>query len=115
IIYGENGAGKSNLVESFHFLKDTMDTFRIRNHLEEMREVADKEKSVEQLLFLEQQSHYKIFNYNLEKLINDIRCIGTNEDIEIEYGFNIDGIDGFYRMVFDNKIKEEELFYQLSR
>ena len=115
IIYGENGAGKSNLVEAFNFLKDTMYTVRNRNHLEELKDSVSKEDSIEQLSFLEQRIRYEVFNYNLTELINNVRCIGTKENVEVEYGFNIDGVDGYYRMVFDNEVKEEELYYQLSK
>ena len=40
IIYGENGAGKSNLVEAFYFLKDTMYTVRNRNRFEKFKPLA---------------------------------------------------------------------------
>lgn len=91
IIYGENGAGKSNLVEVFYFLKDTMYTVRNRNRFEEFKDTFNKEDSREQLLLLEQRIRYDISNYNLTELVNDVRCVGTKENMEVEYGFNIDG------------------------
>jgi hypothetical protein len=115
IIYGENGAGKSNLVEAFYFLKDTMYTVRNRNRFEKFKDTFNKEDSREQLLLLEQRIRYDTSNYNLAELVNDVRCIGTKENMEVEYGFNIDGVDGYYRMVFDDEIKEEELYYQISK
>ncbi len=115
IIYGENGAGKSNLVEAFNFLKDSIDAIRNRNKYERLKDTIDEEDSMEDLLSFEQRIHYKVPDHDLIKIVNAIRCIGTKENIEVEYGFNIDGIDGYYRMIFNTGIKEEELYYQLSK
>lgn len=115
IIYGENGAGKSNLVEAFSFLKDSIYTIRNRNRFEEIKDAFDKKDLTTEELLLEQQIRYRISNFNLTELINNVKTIGSKADMVLEYGFNIDGIDGYYRMVFDNEIKEEELYYQLSK
>ena len=68
IIYGENGAGKSNLVEAFNFLKDSIDAIRNRNKYERLKDTIDEEDSMEDLLSFEQRIHYKVPDHDLIKL-----------------------------------------------
>ncbi len=115
VIYGENGAGKTNLVEAFDFLKDSMDTVRNRNEYEESRDITDEGELMKNLTLFEKRMRYEFLYRDLIKIVDAVRCIGTKENIEIEYGFNVDGMDGYYRMVFNTGIKEEELYYQLFK
>ncbi len=115
VIYGENGAGKTNLVEAFDFLKDSIDTVRNRNEYEKSRDIIDERELIKNLTLLEKRMRYEFLYRDLIKIVDAVRCIGTKENIEIEYGFNVDGMDGYYRMVFNTGIKEEELYYQLFK
>lgn len=115
VIYGENGSGKSNLVEAFGFLKDTMYTIENKNQFEEIKNDTYRDNLDDIKLILDKLMISEMSNMDLSKLIKNIRCIGTQDDIEIEYGFNINNIDGYYRMVLNTEIKEEELYYNISK
>lgn len=115
VIYGENGSGKSNLIEVFGFLKDTIYTIENKNHFEEIKNDTDIENLNDMKFIWDKLMVSEISNMDLSKLIKNIRCVGTKDDIEIEYGFNINNIDGYYRMVFNTEIKEEELYYNISK
>ena len=106
-IYGENGSGKTNIVELFKFLQQSA-----------MSRVADilinkipieiskiQEEMVEQLPREIKQLSLLSMNYN------EYRMLDEKEPTEIKYGFKIDDKDGFYYIKFTDEIIEEKLYF----
>jgi AAA15 family ATPase/GTPase len=135
-IYGENGSGKSNLIESFMFLKNTlhtMDAGRMVNSIKqdikgnptlsapktrlkkdskaapaESVAVALNDLSEEILKMLLAKSEGGV-----EALVNSVRTVGSENDVSLDYTFTIEGHEGAYKMVFgtDNRPVYEKLTY----
>lgn len=51
----------------------------------------------------------RFVNY-MPMIIKKARTIGCNELTEIEYGFEINGTEGYYILKFDDAIKYEKLY-----
>lgn len=113
-IYGENGSGKTNLAYAFQFLKETIGTLNFQNKMSLFLENYKKD------LMQNSRNSEKIkaipfFFKDLNKLKEESRTIGSTDDMILEYGFNIDGIEGYYKLVFNDKLKEESLYYQINK
>ena len=112
VIYGENGIGKTNFVTAYVFLMDSLFSMYFREKAEKILDNLSKDdkESIKELNFLFDQ-------IDLTKKIEDIRMIGNDEDTEIEYGFEINGIEGNYKIVLgdSDKIKSEKLYYQVEK
>lgn len=110
-IYGENGSGKTNIVELFKFLQKSVlaRTFDIamnkvpQNLLKMPKEIENNVP--EELL--------EIINFSMD--INEYRMIDEKEDTEIEYGFKINDKNGFYYIKFNSEIVEEKLYYMADK
>lgn len=115
-IYGENGAGKTNIVESLVFLKDTFETLNfhkfskgVMDSIESLDEESELQRNM--LLQLVRQQ-----NISLNKLFEQNKRIGTTEPMCINIGFEIDSFDGNYRLVIcDGRVIEEELYGKLNK
>ena len=107
-IYGENGCGKSNFVSAFEFLLYSTVSFSTRNMIENVFKKQDE---------LQKKIDSKI----MEQLINGItlnfskyRMIECTSPTIAEYGFKINGIEGYYKLTFDESIIDEELYYLIG-
>jgi len=110
-IYGENGSGKTNLVSGFEFLCNSLHSFR---NIELIRELQEKSSKLnDNDLFYDFVKLVNTFEFN--KYIKDCRMIGANDDTEIEYGFIVNGVEGKYRVVFNDTIVFEELYYLIDK
>src|SRR5574344_1862871 len=111
IIYGENGAGKSNFISAIKTIKDSASTMFIKNVVEKnltsklsVDEIGKKLKNVP----------------STSKIIEECKTINSIEPMSIEVGFRTNTNpqnyrDGVYKIVYDNtKIIEESLSYQLQ-
>ncbi len=110
-IYGENGSGKTNVVQLFEFLQRSILTrvsdvifSKLPKDMLIMKSMKDEEKERDIKDFL---------NILLET--SRYRMLNEDEPTEIEYGFNIDGIEGYYYIKFEDKIEEEKLYYQVNK
>ena len=106
-IYGENGSGKTNIVELFKFLQQSAMARAIdiamnklpKEFFKMQEEMADKmTKEIRQ-----------IFQLSLD--LKEYRMLDEKEETEIEYGFKINNKEGFYYIKFNNEIIEEKLYY----
>lgn len=116
-IYGENGSGKSNLISSFFFLHNTLETL-IKQ--EEMKDV-DIKKIISEIndadikndileTFIKQ--HY----FTLKDLIDDYISLGSEGNLSLELGFYINNKEGSYILEFDREgVVFEELRYKLNK
>lgn len=112
-IYGENGSGKSNLMDSLLFLGRSCETL---NDLVRARELFDLEDDLLKL--------HEIIGRNrgansslvpLRMLIRESRTIGSDSPMILRFGFHVDGKDGEYTLTFDHEnIIKEELIYQIT-
>lgn len=108
-IYGENGSGKTNIVKLFELLQELvlsrkMDINRFGSTFmqEEDIEVIKKYKN----------SHLRgIYTTSMFFGLREYRMLNERKPTEIEYGFKINNIEGFYYIKFDNEIKEEKMYY----
>ena len=120
-IYGENGSGKTNLLESVVFLKKSMITLAREPKYE------GKEKEMVDLFgnLLEMMKHDSQ-NGNLKQSVMDLlipkdlpylaaqyRMIGDSEGMCVSISLEIDGHDALYSMCFDenNVLRQESLRY----
>lgn len=121
LIYGENGAGKSNLISSLLFLSQTFNTFRdsleskdypdiLRESLNSMTDSAVKEDIIQKIL----RNTYT----DLSSLVSSHKMLGNKNELSLmslKFGFRIDGADGSYLLEFLNgAVVKEELRYQIS-
>ena len=106
-IYGENGSGKTNIVELFKFLQQSAMARAIdiamnklpKEFFKMQEEMADKMPT----------EIRQIFELSLD--LKEYRMLDEKEETEIEYGFKINNKEGFYYIKFNNEIIEEKLYY----
>lgn len=106
-IYGENGSGKTNIVELFEFFKKNTiaraTEFGFAQIME--KEIEDKEDIVELWKQIKK----------ITLVLDDYRMINESDPTEIEFGFEIDGKEGYYYIKFDEKVLEEKLYYIVGK
>lgn len=110
-IYGENGSGKTNLVELFKFLQQLTISRMADVTLNKLpKEFWDlKEKMIDNAP-IEMKPIWQL-SLNLE----EYRMINEEHDTEIEYGFKIDNKEGFYSIKFNTEIVEEKLYFFVNK
>lgn len=106
-VYGENGCGKTNLLKSFYFLRMLLDSFTGVEFEEKFNESFSKTnigdfKSIIMGIFEDKLT---------SNIFKSSRTIDCDEDTEVEFGFAIDGYEGFYKIVFNDEIVFEKLYY----
>lgn len=108
-IYGENGCGKTHLVTAFDALR------RIIFSKVTYKALQDLPKDYQYMKeFMENFELYPEF-FNLFKGIDGLGMIGEEEPTEMEYGFCLNGIEGYYYIKFEKSILEEKLFYKENK
>lgn len=117
-IYGENGAGKSNLISSLIFLHKSMHT----KYTKELP-LSEFEKKIMKDFPLEDEEMrdtilYRLYRNKfpiLDGLIREYKTINSKENMSLEIGFAIEGKTGFYLAEFDDaRVVKEELRYQIN-
>ena len=110
-IYGENGSGKTNLVELFKFLQQ-MTISRVLDAAWNMlpKEFLDFKDKMINNIPKEIKSIMEL-KLNLE----EYRTLKEKENTEIEYGFKIDNKEGFYYVNFNEEIVEEKLYFFVNK
>lgn len=114
LIYGENGAGKSNLMLAPLFVSQTFETMQKDNKMpvfDELNSIGDetfRNKILSEILKLRFSS--------LEDLVGKYWMIGNESPMEVEIGFYHNGKHGKYQMTFSkNSIIKEELYYLVKQ
>ncbi|MFA7376803.1 MAG: AAA family ATPase [Acholeplasmataceae bacterium] len=107
-IYGENGSGKSNIVETVMFLKKSFDS---------MSNVAQVQKAFENFDDLKKYGVLELFKgFELEQMIVNHRTVGASDLMVLKYSFQIEKKDYIYELFFDQtKIVKETLYGILSK
>ena len=86
LLYGENGAGKSNFAASFFTLAETMRTMEIRDLLQNI--------ITQNRLIAENENLLNMFRSQLrdmEAIVQDARAIGAQGNLVLDFSFLIDG------------------------
>lgn len=110
-IYGENGSGKTNIVELFKLLQQST--------MSRATDIAMNKMPKEFWKIQEEMSDQlpteirQIFQLSLN--LNEYRMIDEEAATEIEYGFKINNKEGFYYIKFDDEIIEEKLYYAAGK
>ena len=110
-IYGETGSGKTNLVELFKFLQQMTiaRTFDVSWNMLPKEFFDLKDKMVDKVP-MEMKPIWEL-TLNLE----EYRMLNEEEDTKIEYGFKINGKEGFYSVKFNREIVEEKLYFFVNK
>ena len=114
IIYGENGAGKSNLMSAFVLLSELLKTMNVRDTYEKLlnRKSIFNDESLEQALRQSLMSGLR----DIQAIISDYSMIGSDGNIVAEYEFSIGGSTGIYSIELgEREIIHERLEYLLNR
>lgn len=110
-IYGENGSGKTNIVELFELLQRLVAAMSADTAIRRMhKDIIEMQKKMMPKLPKEFEQILKLCVY-----LEEYRMIDEKEPTEIEYGFKINNVDGFYYIKFDNEIIEEKLYYMAGK
>lgn len=110
IIFGENGAGKSNLATSFVLLSELLNTMNVRDIYQEL--INEMAKYDNPNLGEIMRSHLR----DIQAIINDYRMIDNSEPLIAEYNFVINGKQGKYIIELSNsEIIHERLEFLLSK
>ena len=110
-IYGENGSGKTNLVELFKFLQQmTISRFFDVSWNMLPKEFFELKYKMIDSIPMEIKSMWEL-KLNLE----EYRMLKEEEDTEIEYGFKIKDKEGFYYVRFNKEIVEEKLYFFVNK
>ena len=114
IIYGENGAGKSNLLSSFIFLNELLNTMDVRDAYEELlnQKAFFNDEKLENTLRQQLMSGLR----DIQAIIDDYGMIGCDMPIIAEYEFCIGENYGTYTIELGKKeILHERLEYLLNK
>lgn len=110
-IYGENGSGKTNIVELFKLLQQS--TMSRATDIEMNKMPKEFWKIQEEMSDQLPTEIRQIFQLSLN--LKEYRMIDEEEATEIEYGFKINNKEGFYYIKFDDEIIEEKLYYTAGK
>ena len=114
MIFGENGAGKSNLVHAFQILIELLRTMDVRDAYEELlsqKAILNDEK-------MERQLRQMMLSdlRDMKAIINDCKMIGCDDPIRAEFDFQINNSSGTYSIeLSDSEIIYESLEYVLNK
>ena len=100
-VYGENGSGKTNLLQSLSFLKDSSETFlRSQN----TPDVTDIRQEILKVLG-GMNVQIDVRPQDVTSMAAEYHLIGAQEGMALEYVFDIGGSNATYRMEFDQSGK----------
>lgn len=104
-IYGENGSGKSNFVNSINLLRQSIDSFEMLVNAEKIKELALKQEVPKEILEM------IIGGTDILRLTDSCRMMDCDDETRIEYGFKIGNHEGYYILSFAEKFLYEKLYY----
>lgn len=109
ILYGENGAGKSNLINVFDTLYDTIQTMSLRNMIMDFLDKNSDSGQIKDISSLKQLT-------DITRIIQENKTKDSDSNMSIEIGFQLNGKNGTYYIEFDNnQIVQEQLEYTIEK
>ena len=109
LLYGENGMGKTSIVNAFYFLTQSFQTMETRDILQDFLSRKPERMSKEDFLNILRHSLL-----TMEDLISENKMIGSGSPMSLEFDFELDNRRGMYLIETDNrKIVHERLEYTL--
>lgn len=116
LIYGENGAGKSNFANAFYTLYETTRTMSSSEMLKDiMKRFNNYDDNHVSKHMNEYFKHLKENYKDTEKIIANYKTIDSKENMVLEFGFKINNKDAIYRIEMnDNEIVNESLDYAIN-
>lgn len=110
-IYGENGSGKTNFIDSFFTLNEF---FTTKSYKEIIEKILERKPELEKESF--KMDTLKLLIKNIEDIIKENKTISSIGNMVLEYHFKIKGKKGKYRIETDNQnIVFESLDYVLDK
>lgn len=108
-IYGENGSGKSNFVNSIDFLRRSIDSFDMAGNEDKINTLLEENN-------LPQEIHEIILeSTNILRNAEKCRMLECKEDTSIEYGFEYHNHEGYYCISFNERFVYEKLYYYTGK
>lgn len=117
VVYGENGSGKTNLVELFQVLKKSLIARCMVPIVETEWKVwgGEIKENFEEIQMVEESAEPYQPDWRIATELQRYRMIGEKDPTELEFGFQINGIDGFYAFKFTDEVIEESLYYKVDK
>ena len=118
IIYGENGSGKTTISQAFLALERTMQTMQVKGML---KDLLDEKFTPPEDFPLKPDVMLRILKSKLsvngiESIIDEYKMINSDENMSLEYEFNIGGGSGSYYVEMDSfSVVKERLEYKLNK
>lgn len=118
IIYGENGSGKTTISQAFLALERTMQTMQVKGML---KDLLDEKLTPPEDFPLKPDVMLRILKSKLsvngiESIIDEYKMINSDENMSLEYEFNIGGGSGSYYVEMDSfSVVKERLEYKLNK
>lgn len=104
-IYGENGSGKSNFVNSINLLVHSINSFEMISHAKKFYEEVQTGKLSSKIFQM------ILDETNILNIAHSCRMVDCNEETQIEYGFQYKDHNGYYTLSFSDKFVYEKLYY----
>ena len=114
VIFGENGAGKSNLTSAFVLLREILSTMNVRDMYEELlnQKAIFTDENMESIM----REKIKSGMRDIQAIIDDCRMVGCDDPVVAEYDFQIFGNAGRYTIQLGkDEIIYEKLEYLLNK
>lgn len=127
LIYGENGSGKTNLVESVMFLRDSMRTLaggdRVSGRRPGTGGTGGGETPSQPSVPIRRPSDMALGDMedaagpvSIRTLSRGVKTIGSEEPMRLSYTFTVNGRDATYELGFsdDGRVTHEKLMYTVN-
>ena len=109
-IYGENGSGKSNFVDSLSFLRIAMESFHMVMHAEQLQQMHKTTPLPDEIM-----AALRNGDFSFQKVMANHRMIDCTEPTSIELGFVFNNHSGYYSISFDDSFVGEKLYYYTGK
>ena len=106
-IYGENGSGKSNFVDSLSFLRLSLESFHMVVPAEQLQQIQKTSSLPDEVVAALTKGDLLSF----QKVMANHRMIDCTEPTTIELGFVFNNHVGYYLLSFKESIVGEKLYY----
>lgn len=115
LIYGENGAGKSNIANAFFTLSDTIQTMDVKKYIQKILDDQDLNKLSQEKGLNLLDAIGKNFK-ETDTIIKECKTINSKDNMMLQYEFELNDKVGTYILEFDDtKIIKEELKYLIDK